>query len=113
MKERIVIEIPESMCKDCGACDMPTSKKIECYLKEERQVYEVEQVPETFEELKELCKGIKDVEVYDDTIYVTDQKVILVRLFDDGEIKDSGKEVIATNRTPQQMWQIIKGLIGE
>lgn len=54
MKEKIVIEIPESMCKDCGACDMPTSKKIECYLKEERQVYEVEQVPENFSELKTL-----------------------------------------------------------
>ena len=93
MKERIVIEdfVCNDNCKrkDCEVCFKEKSKK--------------EQVPETWEELKELCKGVKDVEVYDDTIYITDQKVILVRLFDDGEIKDSGKEVIAENRIRHRM----------
>jgi hypothetical protein len=58
--------------------------------------YKREQVPETFEELKELCKDITvDLKVCKDgTIYCKEH-------------------CIAKNRTPQQMWQIIKNLIGE
>lgn len=57
---------------------------------------EVSQVPETWEELKELCKGITvDVTVCKDgTVYCYEH-------------------CIAKNRTPAQMWQIIKNLIGE
>ena len=78
-----------------------------------------EQVPETWEELKELCKDLEglyknyNIEVFDDAIFVLDSKIILLKVYDDGEIKDSGSEVIAENRTPQQMWQIIKNLVGE
>lgn len=79
----------------------------------------IEQVPESWEELKELCKDLKglyknyNIEVFDDAIFVLDAKAVLLKVYDDGEIKDSGSEVIAENRTPQQMWQIIKSLIGE
>ena len=109
MKERIVIE--EFSCpdnckrKDCEVCFKERSKK--------------EQVPETWEDLKELCKEIKglhknyNIEVFDDVIFVMDSKAVLLKLYDDGEIKDSGSEVIGEGRTPQQMWNIIKSLIGE
>ena len=56
----------------------------------------VEQVPETWEELKELCKNI----------------TIDLKLTKDGKIY-CYEHLIAENRTPQQMWQIIKNLIGE
>lgn len=56
----------------------------------------VEQVPETWEELKELCKNI----------------TIDLKLTKDGKIY-CYELLIAENRTPQQMWQIIKNLIGE
>lgn len=119
MKERTVIEIPKDMCDNCNGCDKPTSALVECYLDEPRQAYETVKVPETFEELKELCKDLKglyknyNIEVFDDAIFVLDSKVVLLKIYDDGEIKDSGSEVIAKNRTPAQMWQIIKSLIGE
>lgn len=121
MKERIVIEIPESMCKDCGACDMPTSKKIECYLKEERQVYEVEQVPETWEDLKELCRKSvatvaigngkeegKEVEYIDVGLFIlcSNKKIYLEDL-------RKGIIVFAQDQEAPQMWEKIKGWIGE
>ena len=78
-----------------------------------------EQVPESFADLKELCKDLKglyknyNIEVFDDAIFVLDSKAVLLKVYDDGEIKDSGSEVIADNRTSEQMWQVIKGLVGE
>jgi hypothetical protein len=56
----------------------------------------IEDYPETFEELKELCKDITvDLKVCKDgTIYCKEH-------------------CIAKNRTPQQMWQIIKSLVEE
>ena len=80
--------------------------------------YEVEQVPETFEELKELVRE----KVYDDNrngIKIGQCVKIEYILIDgksfmpDGEILDEDNDVFAINRTPAQMWQIIKGLIGE
>ena len=71
-------------------------------------------VPETFEELKELCKGLKNIEIYNNSICVTNSDIILIRFYDDGEIRTSGGgEIVMENRTPAQMWSIIKGLIGE
>lgn len=58
--------------------------------------YEKEQVPETFEELKELCKDLK----------------VDLKLTKDGEIY-CYEHLIAQNRTPAQMWAIIKNLIGD
>lgn len=58
--------------------------------------YTKEQVPETFEELKELCKDIKGD----------------LKLTSDGKIY-CYEYLIAENRTPAQMWNIIKNLTGE
>lgn len=58
--------------------------------------YKLEQVPETFEELKELCKDIKGD----------------LKLTSDGKIY-CYEYLIAENRTPAQMWAIIKNLVGD
>lgn len=78
----------------------------------------VEQVPESYEELKELVKQ----KVYDDDrngVKIGQCIKIEYILIDgksfmpDGEILDEDNDVFAVNRTPTQMWQIIKSLIGE
>jgi hypothetical protein len=58
--------------------------------------YEKEQVPETFEELNELCKDIE----------------VDLKLTKDGKIY-CYEHLIAQNRTPAQMWAIIKNLVGD
>lgn len=110
MKERIIVD-ESNMVKSMKVCHYEEDKLF-CLQK-------VEKVPETFEELKELCKDLKElykdynIEVFDDAIFVLDSKAVLLKVYDDGEIKDSGSEVIAENRTPQQMWNIIKSLVEE
>lgn len=78
----------------------------------------VNQVPETWEELKELVRE----KVYDDDrngIKIGQCVKVEYILIDgksfmpDGEILDEDNDVFAVNRTPAQMWQIIKNLIGE
>lgn len=77
----------------------------------------VEQVPETWEELKELCRKLKigDCEVYI-TLQLTDKMKLY--FYDNGEIIGAYLDFeyefsLVKNRTPAQMWQIIKSLIGE
>lgn len=87
MKERIVVEADKEVyvVSSKGITIRPTDFE-----------HTKEQVPETFEELKELCKDITlDLKICKDgTIYCYEY-------------------LLAKNRTPQQMWQIIKNLIGE
>ena len=99
MKERIVIEdfsCPDN-CKrkDCEVCFKERSKK--------------EQVPETFEELKELCKNIKGCYIGENYINLSEK---WLSFLNDGQII-CHFYFITNNATPQQMWQIIKSLIGE
>lgn len=80
--------------------------------------YEVEKVPETWEELEELCKDIKGVKVFGGCISIGEDSHETYFLKDGTIGKENGADVwwntdIAQNRTPQQMWQIIKNLIGE
>jgi len=109
MKERIVINKTDQIFNIVA--QLPTQ------LNPKDFEHEVEQVPESFADLQELCKDLKglyknyNIEVFDDAIFVLDSKLVLLKVYDDGEIKDSGSEVIAENRTPQQMWQIIKNLV--
>lgn len=77
----------------------------------------VNQVPETWEDLKELCKELPNkIEDYEynginligiSGLYFWQSGKITHNIYDDSVF------VFAHNRTPQQMWQIIKGLIGE
>lgn len=80
MKEIVVIP------KDDLVYIKPKYNKMERYIK----------VPETWEELKELCKGI----------------TVGLKICKDGRIF-CNEYFLAKNRTPAQMWQIIKGLTGE
>lgn len=111
MKERTVIE--DFTCndnckrKDCEICFKERSKK--------------EQVPENWEDLKELClelnNKIKDIDV--NCVY--NEHIIIQWYNDDNTDVDIYKDgtifvenhLVADNRTIEQMWQIIKGLIGE
>lgn len=98
MKEIVVIP------KDDLVYIKPKYNKMERYIK----------VPETFEELKELCKGI--CEFRKGARY----EFILVKTGDnclwfssDGTIEFPMLQYkVIEDLTPQQMWQIIKSLIG-
>lgn len=79
--------------------------------------YEVEQVPETWEELKELCRatghyGI-DIIKGDGALYKENIFVLGLSFRLNGNVEDMENNTIAVNRTPEQMLQIVKGLIGE
>ena len=75
----------------------------------------VEKVPETWEDLKELCKGICEfrkgaryefilVKTGDNCLWFSSNGTIEFPMFQYKVIEDL---------TPQQMWNIIKSLIGE
>ena len=78
----------------------------------------VEQIPETFEEFKEMCK-IEDMSECDDEVKIPWHNNTCLYFYEkDGEIickdEDSCIEmIIGYDRTPQQMWESIKNLIGE
>lgn len=90
MKEIMVI-------KDEQAID-EWNRTIAQFIDVDNKIYKAEfiKVPETFEELKELCKGI----------------TVSLKICKDGTIY-CYEYLLAKNRTPQQMWNIIKSLIGE
>ena len=87
---KTIMIVPELPCKNCHKYE--PNACVKCFNKNGKK----EQVPESWEELKELCKGITlDLKICKDgTIYCYEY-------------------LLAKNRTPQQMWQIIKNLIGE
>lgn len=110
MKDRIVIEIPKDMCDNCNGCDKPTSALVECYLDEPRQVYETVKVPENWEELKSLCKDIKDIQIVSNVIYLEPEDLGRIELYSDGVIV-CNEYILAENRTVAQMWNFIKSLM--
>ena len=89
------------------------------------QIEKVEQVPETWEELKELCKELKDRyykkfrknKIYlieEDFIEFMGDDIYGFRVDKDGTISSNDfDQIFKINQTPAQMWQIIKNLIGE
>ena len=113
MKERIVIT-------DSQAID-EWNRTIACYVDTDNSIYKAkfEKVPENFEELKELCekldkKLVKENNLYETQITMETDKGYYA-FYQDGTIifkaSNSINYKVATNRTPSQMWQIIKGLI--
>ena len=107
MKERIVkYKHKKEDCKKCryeGICSSPLC-----------ETEKVEQVPETWEDLKELvidrAKYIFNDKFFGDGEYF----VVSCNYFiQDGRILDAYQNCFAANRTPQQMWQIIKALVEE
>ncbi len=112
MKERIVI--PKDRIKVLTSCGHFPANGYFTFNKEDA---EIEQELETFEELKELCRKLKigDCEVYI-TLQLTDKMKLY--FYDNGEIIGAYLDFeyefsLVKGRTPQQMYQIIKSLIGE
>ena len=75
----------------------------------------IEQVPETFEELCELCRDLgcisfgKTGQTQDTEYIALDNRLYFYK---DGTI-DFGFDNLAYTITPEQMWQIIKNLVEE
>ena len=69
--------------------------------------YKKEQVPTNWEELKNLCNE-NNLEILADIIYTN-----ALSFHKNGDIKDNENSIVAVNRTPARMWNIIKNLIGE
>ena len=77
--------------------------------------YQTEQVPETFEELKELCKDLERKNVF---ITCGGECIEFngLSFWQDGRIShdaDQSMYAIKLDVTPARQWQIIKSLIGE
>ena len=91
----------------------------------------IEKVPETWEDLKELCKGLKgnkrdcggamwfEIGVLNDSTVWLGKALAVDQKGQVGLVEQTWKEdnyaitIFAQNRTPAQMWQIIKNLVGE
>lgn len=114
MKDKIVIETDGKICKGCDTCLHETRMVAICNLKNNLDIdLKKEKQPETFEELKELCENF-DLSNNKDYIKIGGESMYSNILFcNDGAIMLNTDCCFAQNKTPQQMWQIIQGLIGE
>lgn len=131
MKERIVIEADEKICKGCDICLQEPRIVAICNLKNNLDIdLKKERVPENFSELKELCKSIKGNKkdcggaMWFEFGCLNNDKMYLGKFLcvdEKGQVGiaerswggDISITILAQNRTSQQMWQIIKNLIGE
>ena len=110
MKEIIVVDNKAFLNKTDFVC-------IEDIVKDLKVEYKIEQVPENFSELKELCKGIKEVTITEeghinvDLVYFTKDGEIYTYV--EGVLTSSIFLPVSKDKTPAQMWNIIKNLIGE
>lgn len=106
MKERIVIEADKKVCviSPTGITISPT----------DFDGHTKEQVPETFEELKDLCEDLEGKDVF-----ITSAGDCIeyhgLQFWVSGIVCHETEKFysIKSDRTPQQMWNIIKSLIGE
>lgn len=115
MKERIIIDKEKVIAFRPKGLDVYSQEYVE-----EIDVIEntkkVEQVPETWEELKELCKK-ENISKCEDEIKIKWHNNTSLYFYEkDGEIicKDGDSCIemtIGYDRTPAQMWQIIKNLM--
>lgn len=96
MKQRVVIN-----CQDC----IKNIQNPNSGITVDDLDYDVEQIPETFEELKELCKEFGEIEIIENNIYFRGMTFRLK-----GDVEDFEGNIIGENRTPAQMWEIIKSL---
>lgn len=101
MKEIIVIK-QDWLVKDMKAGVPELDKLFICQ--------KVEQVPENWEELKSLCKDIKDIQIVSNVIYLEPEDLGRIELYSDGVIV-CNEYILAENRTVAQMWNFIKSLM--
>lgn len=116
MKDKIII--PKDKIKVLTSGDRFPANGYFTFYKED---VEVEQIPETFEELCELCKGLND-KIKDIQVSCPYKKHIVIEWYNDDntdiDIYEDGtifveNHLVAEKRIPAQMWNIIKSLIGE
>lgn len=120
MKEIIVFKKHELYkLLDCLPMPMITDEDLEKQIKEGRKIVlfgkerKTEKIPESWKELKELCKEI-EVDAEEDYIELFGVLVGSNILFcKDGAIFLNTDCCFKEKATPQQMWAIIKNLIGE
>lgn len=72
----------------------------------------IEQVPTTFEELKEWCKNVKDIVIYKDMIFLEREDFGRIEIYNDGDIW-CDEHCIGEKRTPPQILNFIKSLTEE
>ena len=119
MKERIVIDKgkkEEIQFKNLEkVIDGETCVKLDLYVA--RKQIKTEQVPTNWEEFKKMCFELPNkIEYY---TYNEEELIGISGMYfwQKGRVThniyDDGVYVYAKNRTPQQMWNIIKNLIGE
>lgn len=114
MKERIITNKRHYLNKE----DFVDVEDIIKYLKGK---YEVEQIPQSFDEIKQLLhdnkdvfnESVKKIEISEFMIEIYFKLQTICFLHNGDIVEPNWLSPIVTNRTPQQMWQIIKGLIGE
>lgn len=92
-------------------CEKDICKKDDC-AKCYAEHCKTEQVPETFEELKELCKSITNtrIKLNENFIIIKMDKGYKIELWKNGNVYYYIHQM-AKSRTPQQMWSIIKNLV--
>ena len=74
---------------------------------------EFQEIPETWEELVELCKHYEDIEIGNGIIRIEREDRGNIEIYSlDGTIA-CNEYSLAEDRTISQMWAIIKNLIGE
>lgn len=124
MKKIIVININKDYCFGCTqtTCSGTIYDFLSCCIEDKE--YKKEQVPENFEDVKQLTKELiektklnKDVwEINIQEHFIDIQKMYVtyrVRFTDIGNILFDSYLKIAENKTAAEMWAIIKSLIGE
>lgn len=123
MKEKIVLDCEDILFSCLHDCE--DNVGVINYKFDRRKV---EKYPTTWEELKELCKGINDKyykKFKKNKIYLIEEDFIEFmgddmygfRVDKDDTLctlsSNDFDQVFKINQTPAQMWQIIKDLIGE
>lgn len=131
MKEKIKLEKHELYkLIDCLPMPMITDEDLEKEIKEGRKIVlfgkerKVEQVPETWEDVKQLTKehieklklnkDVWEIDIQKDYIDIQKKYVTYrVRFTSIGNILFDAYLKIAENKTPNELWMFIKSLIGE
>lgn len=123
MKAEIVTRIKSTKCDNCSIhindCKRRLDEKILCELRNNltpQLFYWL--VPETFDELKILVEKLLHYHVRNIEVNISEDRIEFplnenITFWKDGTIKDCCTDNIAVNRTPAQMWQIIKSLMEE
>ena len=121
MKDRIVLDLKGNKARQeiVKIQEYTRNNNFDCIV-----FKKINQVPETFEELKELCRNskIQKCSFASDFIVKTREPLTCyehicidgIYFVENGEIYAGYEsDCIRSNRTPAQMWNIIKNLIGE